>query len=207
MQRSVIAIALIAGTALLGSVAVARAQMATTDAGFVEHAAHDSAAEIELGALAREKASDPAVRDYGDRLVRDHRTAGVELQALAARKGWQVPAQPDPQHAATRDRLAGLSGGEFDRRFTEEMVKDHQKAISDFERAAQTANDPDLRDWAQKTLPVLREHQRIAQDLSQRLSAMPAASPATVVVVPAKPPWCGGAYDPARGTNFAGCPR
>lgn len=205
MQRTTIVVALIAGTALLGSMVAARAQTAAmTDAAFVEHAGQDNAAEIELGGLARQRANDPAVREYADRIVMDHRTAGAELQGLAARKGWRVPTQPDPQHMAVRDRLMTLSGPEFDRRFTEEMVKDHDHAIPEFEMAATTANDPELRDWAQKTLPVLREHRYMAQELSQRLIA-PAAMPRTVIIV-AKP-WCDGAYDPARGTNFGACPR
>lgn len=207
MTRSTRAAALIAGMALLGLTTTAPAQ--TTDVQFVERAAHDNAAEIELGQLARERATDQAVRDYGDRLVLDHRAASVELKALAVRKGWQVPEQLDAQHMAVRDRLQGLSGREFDRKFAEEMVKDHQKAVSEFERAAQTVNDPDLRDWTQKTLPVLREHQRMAQDLSQRLSAAPAASPTTVVTTApaASPPWCAGTWNAQTGTNFGACPK
>jgi putative membrane protein len=145
------------------------------------------------------------VREYADRIVVDHRAAGVELQALAARKGWRVPTQPDAQHMAVRDRLMAVSGPEFDRRFVDEMVKDHDHAIAEFETAATTANDAELRDWAQKTLPVLREHRYMAQELSQRLIAAPAALPRSAVIV--VPPWCDGAYHPARGSNFAACPR
>jgi putative membrane protein len=202
MKRTILVAALVSGVALAGSMGAAQAQTTMPDATFVQHAGSDNAAEVELGGVARTRASDPAVREYADRLVTDHRAASTELQALAARKGWRIPEQPAPEHVAVRDRLSRVSGSEFDRRFVEEMLKDHDHAILEFETAAATANDAELRDWAQRMLPVLREHRYMAQELSQRLAAAPAALPRSAVV---EPPWCGGAYDPARGSNFAPC--
>jgi hypothetical protein len=72
------------------------------------------------------------------------------------------------------------------------------------------ARDQDLRAWAVAMLPVLREHQRLARQLSGLLAqATPAALPAAVVVVPPapQPPWCGGAWSLKAGSNFSICPR
>ncbi|HEY7650735.1 MAG TPA: DUF4142 domain-containing protein [Methylomirabilota bacterium] len=205
MKTTIIVAALAAGAALLGAMGAAQAQTAMPDATFVEHVGSDNAAEIELGNLASTRASDPGVRQYADRLVVDHRAIGADLHALAARKGWPVPRQPDPQHLAVRDHLTTLSGSEFDRQYVAEMVKGHDHAISEFETASTAASDAELRAWANTTLPVLREHRRMAQDLSQRLIAAPAALPRSAVIVVT--PWCDGAYDPNRGSNFAACPR
>jgi putative membrane protein len=205
MKTTIIVAAVVAGAALLGSMGAAQAQTAMPDATFVGHVGAANAAEVELARAAETRASDQAVRQYADRLEVDHRATGAELQALGARKGWQVPTQPDGQHLAVRDRLMTLSGPEFDRQFVDEMVKDHNHAIAEFETAATTANDTELRDWAQKMLPVLREHRYMAQELSQRLIAAPAALPRSAVIVVT--PWCDGSYDPSRGSNFAACPR
>ena len=41
----------------------------------------------------------------------------------------------------------------------------HQKDIADFEKEASSGNDPDLKNWASKTLPTLRPHLAEAQSL------------------------------------------
>lgn len=201
MKKTILVATLVAGAALVSSMGAAQ-QTPMPDATFVEHAVADNAAEIELGSLAGTRVNDPAVRRYADRIVVDHRAANAELKALAARKGWPIPTQPDPQHLAIRDRLMTVSGSEFDSRFVEEMVKGHDHIVLEFETAATTATDAELRDWARQMLPVLREHRYIAQELSQQLTEFPALPRSAVV----EQPWCGGTYDPARGTNFASCP-
>jgi putative membrane protein len=44
-------------------------------------------------------------------------------------------------------------------------VEDHQKDIAEFEKEARSGNDPDLKNWASKTLPTLRAHLAEAQAL------------------------------------------
>jgi putative membrane protein len=205
MKTTIIVAALVAGAALFDSMGAAQAQTAMPDATFVEHVGAANAAEVELARAAETRASDQAVRQYADRLVVDHRAVQADLQALAARKGWRVSTQPDAQHTAVRDRLMTVSGPEFDRQFIAEMVKDHDHAIAEFETATNSASDAELRTWAQQTLPVLREHRYMAEELSQRLIAAPAALPRSAVIVVS--PWCDGAYDANRGSNFAACPR
>jgi hypothetical protein len=84
-------------------------------------------------------------------------------------------------------------------------------AVGNFEAASQTARDPDLRAWAIATLPVVREHQRLARELNGFLAAQPppAALPAAVVVVPPTPKllWCAGTWRLAGGSNFGTCSR
>ena len=65
--------------------------------------------------------------------------------------------------------LEGLQGPQFDIAYANQMVVDHTKAIDTFELAT---NLPDkaLQKFAEKTLPTLREHYRMAQDLQSRLN-------------------------------------
>ena len=69
------------------------------------------------------------------------------------------------------ERLQGLSGAEFDREFMKQMVTDHKAAVADFQRAATSASDPEVRTFAQRTLPGLQEHLQLARSLSERLAA------------------------------------
>lgn len=84
----------------------------------------------------------------------------------------------DPMHpslpAAARhslERLQGLSGADFDREFMKQMVTDHKVAVADFQRAASSASDPEVKTFAQKTLPGLQEHLQMARSLSDRLAS------------------------------------
>ena len=103
-----------------------------------------------------------------------------------------------------RDRLSGLSGNDFDRDYMSEMVRDHTEDIALFERAAETSTDPDLKAWATRSLPMLREHLALARQVNSEVVLgpvpTPAALPAAAII-----PWCQGAYAPAAGTNFGSC--
>lgn len=82
---------------------------------------------------------------------------------------------PHPKLSASAqhslDRLQGLNGAAFDREFMKQMVTDHKAAVADFQRAATSASDPEVKAFAQKTLPGLQEHLQLARSLSERLSA------------------------------------
>jgi len=209
--------------AVIGLVAVpAQAQTALSpvDRGFMLEAASDGVAEVELGRLAMQRAASDAVRQFGQRMVTDHGGANQELMQLAQRKGVMLPQQPDAKPRAAIDRLAALTGPQFDQAYMAEMMRDHQADVVVFEREVREGQDPELRAWASKVLGTVREHLRLAADIHSRIAQAPAAvvpgpaaSPATTVTVittttavtPA-PPFCGGAYRPDIGTNFGSCP-
>jgi putative membrane protein len=64
-------------------------------------------------------------------------------------------------------RLAKESGTDFDRDFIDRMVDDHEKDVKMFEKKANDADDPDVRAFAAKQLPTLRQHLSQAQNLAQ----------------------------------------
>ena len=71
---------------------------------------------------------------------------------------------------ATKDKLAKLSGADFDREYMDMMVKDHVKDVKEFEDASTKAKDADVKAWAAKTLPTLREHLQMARDVNSKVS-------------------------------------
>jgi putative membrane protein len=141
------------------------------DTRFLEKVARDSQAEVELGRLAAERGASDAVKQFGDRMVKDHSQAADELKQLAQQKGITLSEQADRKHSRAADRLSKLSGAEFDRAFVKDMVKDHQKAVSAFRREAERAKDPDVKQWASKTLPTLEDHLKSAQSLQTTVGA------------------------------------
>ncbi len=198
---SIVAAALVA---LTGPAAAQVQVVSDQDREFVNKAATGNLAEIELGRVAAQRAARPSVRSFGERMVTDHGRSNAELTSLARSKGIEVPTALEPSQQAVRDRLSALSGNDFDRAYMSEMVRDHTEDIALFERAAETSTDPDLKAWATRSLPMLREHLALARQVNSEVVLgpvpTPAALPAAAII-----PWCQGAYAPAAGTNFGSC--
>jgi putative membrane protein len=104
-------------------------------------------------------------------MVTDHGKANQQLMQIAGTMRKQVPTQLLPEHRAHRDKLARLSGAEFDRMYMQHMVMEHKKDVTGFEQEAQKGTVPELRTFAQQTLPVLREHMNMAQTLATQVGA------------------------------------
>jgi putative membrane protein len=137
------------------------------DERFMMDVARGSLAEVELGKLASEKASDPKVKEFGQRMQQDHTKASDELKALAQGKNITLPADLDAKHKATHDRLAKMSGQAFDRAYAREMVTGHQRMLTMFRRESQTGKDPEVKAWAAKMVPSVQEHLTMAQGLNR----------------------------------------
>jgi putative membrane protein len=135
------------------------------DRQFMMEAAASGMAEVEMGRLAAQRAAGNEVKQFGQRMVDDHTRANNELRQLASRKNITLPTDLDPRHRETMQRLSGLSGAEFDRAYMEEMVRAHTKDVSDFERASNQAQDPDVRSFATAALPTLRQHLEMATSM------------------------------------------
>jgi putative membrane protein len=127
--------------------------------------------EVQFGELAQEQAKDEQVVQFGARMVQDHGQANEKLKAIAEQKGIQLP-QELPEDAQQKyEELQQLSDSEFDKAYMDEMVKDHEEDVEAFEQQAQSGEDPDLRAFAEETLPTLREHLELAKETQSQISA------------------------------------
>lgn len=138
------------------------------DREFLAAAASGGMLEIEASKLAGERASSTAVKTFAELMQRDHTTHGQALQNLAAGEGVTLPDAMTARHKAQLDKLAALKGAEFDREYAQSIgLAAHREAVQAFERAAGTADDPEVKAFAEKSLPTLREHLKQAETLAQ----------------------------------------
>lgn len=152
-----------------GSTGGGMSAMAPEEKEFVSKAGMGGMFEVQAGNLALQKATSADVKAFAQRMVTDHGTANTELAQLATTKGLALPTELGGDHDGAFDHLNGLSGAEFDKSYMQHMVEDHDKAVADFDKVATTGADADLKTWAQKTLPVLKQHQAMARDVSGKL--------------------------------------
>jgi putative membrane protein len=121
--------------------------------------------EVELGRVAAQKGTSDAVKQFGQRMVDDHSKANEELMTLASSKGITLPTTLDDKHQKQLTKMSAMSGAEFDRAYSKNMLSDHKKDVSEFEKESTRATDPDLKAFAAKTLPTLQQHLQLAQAL------------------------------------------
>jgi putative membrane protein len=152
---------------LIAALGVAVSASAQDRQAFVSAAAQDGMTEVELGKMASSKSQRSDVKEFADRMVQDHGKANSELEALAKSKNLQVPKKLDAEHQSMVDRLRSKSGTEFDTSYAQHMAADHAKAITLFEDATKL-EDKDISAFAQKTLPTLKEHKRMADRMNAR---------------------------------------
>ncbi len=142
-------------------------KMSMKDKDFVNKAAIVSLAEIEMGTLAQANGLGQEVKDFGARLVADHEKANRELASLVAPAGVALPAKVDDEHQKHLEMLKAKKGAEFDAMFAKHMVDGHLKAIALFTTQSRSGEMAGLKEFANKTLPTLKEHLAIAQGLAK----------------------------------------
>jgi putative membrane protein len=150
------ALPLIAGMTLLGAGNQA-------DSHFATKAAAGGLAEVQLGQLAVKNASNADVKAFGPKMIDDHSKANTQLQQVASKDNITLPTSMDPKDQATYDRLSKLTGPAFDRAYMKDMVADHHKDIAEFQKEANEGKNPDLKNFASQTLPILQQHLQMAE--------------------------------------------
>ena len=153
----------------MASSVTSTAPLSKSDQDFVMKAAQGGQMEVDLGQLAATKAASNDVKDFGNRMVTDHGKAGDELKSLASQKGMTLPATPSKDEAKTSNDLSKKTGAAFDKAYMSDMVKDHEKDAKEFENATKKVQDPDLKNWATKTLTVVQDHLKMAKDINGKL--------------------------------------
>jgi len=126
---------------------------------FIKKAARDNDLEIAMAQIGLRKAENPDLKDLSKKLKKDHQLANLKLQPLARKYGVSISEAPSHKHARELSRLEKEKAGpKFDKQYATELLRQHQKAILQFERAASHIQTPEVREYAQTTLPTLREH-------------------------------------------------
>jgi putative membrane protein len=180
IRRAIMGLHLVGAAVLLVSIAGAAdtkssgdskagRQLSRGDTNFVTEAAQGGLMEVELGKVAAQKASSSQVKEFGQRMQKDHTKANEALKQIATTKGIKVPTALDRKHKSTVDQLSKKSGAEFDREYMKAMVDDHKEDVEKFQREADKGDDADLKKFASEHLPILKEHLELAQTVRQQV--------------------------------------
>ena len=147
----------------------AKSTVSSDDREFMNKAAHAGAAEIAAGKMALSKTENSEVKQFAQRMIDDHTKASDELKELAKNKGVTLPTEPDDEQKEKAAELKELSGDEFDAEYMEAQINDHETVIDFFQDEADDGSDKDVVSFATKTLPTLKSHLEMAENINDNL--------------------------------------
>jgi putative membrane protein len=148
------------------------------DFNFVAQANLGAPFQIASGRIAEEKATNANIRDYAHRMVVSHKPVVDALDAILQRE--RVTAPPNTLlQGAYNAMIASLKADRaatFDRDYVEGQL-DYQKGNAAlFRYEIQNGTDPDLKEFAQHTLPKIEDHLQRALKLAKSAEIARASS-------------------------------
>jgi putative membrane protein len=133
---------------------------------FITEAYMGNLTEVDLGQYAGNNAGNGDVKNFGWKMATDHTRANEELREVAKKNAVVLPDALDKEHQQMVDKLMKLKGAEFDKPYMRMMLQDHRQDIKLYESAVKNGKTPEIRAYATKQLPILRNHLATAEQVA-----------------------------------------
>ena len=139
------------------------------DKKFVAAATQGDINEIKLSELAQQKTTNPAVKAFAEKMVKEHKMMLKAMAPFADAWGIPVATDLDDDHKTEYKKLDGLSGADFDKEYIDQMVSDHAKGLDAFTDEAKDTKDAKLHAVVLKGKTMVAAHKNMAYDLKKKL--------------------------------------
>ena len=144
--------------ALTDTIRKSKVAVDPADARFMAQSVSAALTELALGKLAQTKGENKRVKNFGALMIKDLTKANNKMALLAKSKNITIPTAPFADDQKIIDLLSQKSGREFDTAYVDKMIADHKKYIPLFENEKENSPDTDIKKFASKTLPSLKNH-------------------------------------------------
>ncbi|QXH63254.1 DUF4142 domain-containing protein [Pseudomonas azerbaijanorientalis] len=141
---------------------------AQSPAEFIDDASAQGMADIEASRLAHQKSESKEVKDYTIVVINDRTTANQHLAKIARQLDLPVAPREEIVEKAKALMPQVMEGTTFDEAYTASQVKTTQQAIERLQQEAQTTDVPQIKAFAEETLPKLQNHLQMAKALQAR---------------------------------------
>jgi putative membrane protein len=144
-------------------------QLAASDVEFLQNANSANVKQVAMAHTAETGAVNSGIISLATRIASSHTRADQALRLLAARKHVDLPSTASSADNADIAELhTHKRGADFDAQYMHYVVADTDRMIAIYEAARNGSHDADIRGYADKMLPTLRENQQRASDLIKR---------------------------------------
>jgi putative membrane protein len=132
---------------------------------FVQMATVSDNFEIESSRILLARSQHPQIREFAQRMIEHHTMMSTELRALPEATTRQVT-NLDERHSNKLYELNQTQDVDMlNRLYVQQQVEAHEQAVLVFETYANGGEVPALRSFAQKHLPMIRQHLEMARAL------------------------------------------
>ena len=149
----------IIGGLLLGHAALA-SDVNKKDTEYLQKTAQGTMAEVKMGEMAQKQAADERVKQFGKRMVDDHGKDLQNIRQLASQKHVTLPDAPDEKQTKEAEKLAKLSGTDFDKEYVKYEMKDHEDDVKESGKTMKKATDPDVKNFASAEYQTVVAHKK-----------------------------------------------
>ncbi len=144
-----------------------------SEAGIMGLVAAANAAEVEAANIALEKAKNPQVRDFAQRMKTDHTAMMQQGQQLTQQLNVTpvVPRDDDDLVEEHKDHMDKLQaqGNEFDEEYMEAQITDHENTLEMIDEALESAQNPQVRQLLEQARPKIQAHLDLAKQVKDQL--------------------------------------
>jgi putative membrane protein len=140
---------------------------------FLTIAVEEQHVAIVLGQLAAQRAKNEQVKEFGSKMVEDHKKLSREVEQLASTHSVPLTSKLTPEDKKKVDEMSTMSGHEFDRAYMNFTLHNHETTLEEFQHHVETMRYPDLRAWFTTTLPILKAHRDQARSVKSSLQTNP----------------------------------
>ena len=134
-----------------------------TDHKFLEYAAQDNQAEIQLCLIAEKRAANPALKGFARLMINDHVEVESRLAALGNELHANLPDDVGKEGEETLSKLKPLGGQEFEQKFMQAQIKDHSDDIQKYSTETNETQNQRVRQFATETISILQQHLALAR--------------------------------------------
>lgn len=149
---------IVAGLLVAVRAGAADTTLSSKGSSFVKDASQGNQAEIATAQLAEQKGQNPEIKSLAQMLQQDHQQAQEKLQTIAQAHGVTLDQSPSWSQRRAQGKLEKLNGADFDQQYAKDMLEDHVTDIKKFQKASQSIEDADVKQYAEETLPTLQKH-------------------------------------------------
>lgn len=142
------------------------------DALFVAEAGSANMLQVQLGELAQERGVSPEVKEMAQEMTNAHRQIEQDLQQMAQQGGFVLPDSLGRAHQKVYDEVNKESGIGFDLAYIRRTRQELNTILRRYEDMAEKARVMEVKQFASKQLPLLRQHLQKAEVLEDRLGSI-----------------------------------
>ncbi|MBW4504385.1 MAG: DUF4142 domain-containing protein [Scytonema hyalinum WJT4-NPBG1] len=160
---------LFGNTTFVAETTNSRPSLSVLDQEFMTKVAQSNMIAIQTSELALQKSINLSVKQFAQQMIQAHEGSSKQLMRIAKVKGFNLPKDVGSENESFLKTLKQVPSSNFNRAYMQGQVRVHSKTQTELQKYLQQGQDPDLKAFADKILPVVAKHREKAQKIVRQL--------------------------------------